>query len=438
MAQNNEARFVDQPNQAKPKRKRALPWFTLLLGCLSCQEAPKGAPQLAETGPNAAVIPAPLLSGSSLVTKPQPSGSSSRPTRSAGTAESRLHTTEPFSIRSPAPEDPGPDSLGNGILLEVLLTWPQQPQRPALFGLDKEELDSALRELQRTISVDLMTYDRMRLSFETRAFPLQQGSTLLARREREGHLLLWPDERSYRAVPRGAVRALLRERRLDATPTVSAEVQEDEAGHRFDLKSERFNLTTGYGKLRLEQVPIEGLGHGGALFCRFLLELISAAPAPEVCRDDWVPVSAHFTTQLGGELILNATGLRRRVELSYRPTLVPPSTARLVTQGLPDASTPVLAKALRQALRRKSEESKLVGLTLKNPSVLGGYALLDKTPIAFLEPRSRRQLDGFQQADYMFSAVTFFGEVLTEPVSIALPAMATLGTPIAVQDAGAP
>jgi hypothetical protein len=339
------------------------------------------------------------------------------------------------------PDDTGPERPASSFVLDAEFSWPARGRKTALHGLTSDEASLVREALRRQVVIDLSAYDRMRLSFESDAFPVPRGSALLARHDKKGHLLVWPDDGSYRVVPDGAVRAFFREHRLDVTPALSPLVEPGKNGHRFDAETEIVELTTAHGRVRLEQLPVQDLGFGGALLCRLLLEFVAASPPSEVCRDDTIPVHAELHFEPAGDLLFSVQTLGSRtdslVATAPRSTVaVPPRRARFVPQGLPPLEPSVLEPNHLRALRAGAADAPTGSLRAKNPSWLTTYVLLDDTPVAVLPPRARHTLSGLREGQYQLSSLTFLGEVLQEPTAVTVPGPARVAKPSARLDAG--
>lgn len=425
---------------AVPAARVAAGLLLAALALLACEDVDEDeAPEPAQTSPNARIVPAPLLSGKSLVNRPQPSAAG---TRGVPTALPVRPPPVPFSITEAPTADTGAERSIPGFVLTASFSWPGRGRKVPLHGLSSDEVTDLRTLLGRNVTVDLTNYDRMRLVFDSDTFPLPFGASLLARHDRKGHLLLWPDERTFRVLPEGALRALFRERRVDVTPALSPLVEPGKTGYRFDSDTEVVHLTTAHGRVRLEQVPVQELGFGGALLCRLLLEFIAASPPSEVCRDDTIPVRAEFSFDPAGELVFSVETLRRKTDVPAGTTvtrsvvLVPPSTARFAQLGLPPLARHLLGEEHVSALRAGPPDGPTVAARAKNPSHVAAYVLLDDTPVAILPPRQKRTVGGLREGRYQLSSLTFFGELLQEPTEVVIPGPLTVAKPGARFDAG--
>lgn len=402
-----------------------------LMSVLGCDDRASDAPEPAETSPNARIVPAPLLSGRSLVSRPRTSATTAR---GAATAVRMRPVPVPFSLTELPPGDGDSEPVAGGLVLTGEFRWPDRGRKTALHDLPSDEAADVRNGLRRTVTVDLSTYDRMRVELLTDAFPLPRGSALLARQDRKGHLLAWPETDNHRVVPEGAVRALLREHRLDVTPALSPLVEPGPNGHRFGSETEIVSLTTAHGKVRLEQLPVEELGYGGALLCRLLLEFIAASAPSEVCREDTVPVHAEFEFEPGGKLSFVVDEPRRKPDTTTVaattavPLAVPPERARFVKQGLPRAPSEVVPSKYLTALRAGPAGGPTGSARVRNRSLLTAYLLLDDMPIAIVPPRRKWTVSGLREGEYQLASVTFFGEVVHEPSRLTIPAGTNSGS----------
>lgn len=413
---------------------RSLLLALVLSSALGCKEPSEDVPEAAETSPNARIVPAPLLSGKSLVAKLSPSVA---PTRAASVAVSAgPRASEPYSLRAPAGFDNDVERSAGGVFLNGEFTWPGRQRKPTFHGLDPELAAIATDAVRRKVAINLSSYDRISLQLESDAFPLERDSVLLARRDREGHLLLWPDQRRFRVVPAGAVRALFREGRLDVTPPMAPVIQPQSDGTRFDGTTHSVQLETVHGRLLLQQLEMPELGFGGGLLCRFLLELIAASAPSEVCRDDAVPTRAEYEFESEARLTFDVRELEYLGEAPTEEVRVPPSRAQFVARDLPLARPIIFSPEVHAALRR-GDGAKDTTLHAKNPGALGSYLLLDDTPLSYLPPRTSRTLTGFRSGEYSLSALSFFGEPLQASRAVAVPGEVSVGVPIPKLDAGA-
>lgn len=410
-----------------------VPLVCLGLLLLGCNEPESNAPGPAQTSPNARIAPAPLLSGKSLVMRPSASAATTLGVASEPTARP---APSPYSMFAAPAGDVALAQAEAGVQLEAEFTWPGRTRAAQLYGLEPDEVTQLRASLARSLTIELTTTDRMRLQLASNGFPFPESTSFLARRDREGYLLLWPDETTFRIVPSSALRALFRERRLDVTPTLAASVEVAKKGSRFELPTEVLKVQTAHGELDLEQGRAAGLGASGGLLCGFLLEFI-AASTEGVCRDDAVPLRAHFKFNPSGELTFSVKTLKRREDSASLPVLVPPPGAQLVRSGLPEREVGLLGGARRSALKPESADP-VVALSLQNPGPLAGYVLIDDTPIAYLGPRAVARLDGFRRGDYPISSLSWFGEPLEPPTPTPLPGRFVAAPPLPMGDAGAP
>src|SRR5205823_6234828 len=123
---------------------------------------------------------------------------------------------------------------------------------------------------------------------------LPPHSELRARTSYYGHVLVWPDQKAYRVVPAGSLRALFAERRPDVAPLLRAVVRPGGGGSVLGHRTVQTELETGLGVLSLEQATLLASAGSGELLCRLLIELVGMDPASEACRPERVPLYAHY------------------------------------------------------------------------------------------------------------------------------------------------
>ena len=405
----------------------------LLLACSERRSTPKTTTQ---PSPNASILPAPLASAAELAAPPV--GQAGTP---AAEPSGRI-SGEPEPPPEPAPADrPLPeDALGArdsaGYTLEAAFRWADVPT-------PSPESTFALRDaLQRTelkLAIDLVSAGRMRLSFESGGFPMPNHTELRARASYYGHLLVWPDQKAYRVLPAGSLRALFAERRADVAPLLRAVMRPAGSGLFLGHRTVQTELETSLGVLSLEQAAIPG-SNAGELLCRFLVELVGAEPANDACRPERVPLYAQYRWTGGGSIVFIATTIGDRKESLSAYVSVPPTGARWAPGELP-AADPMLftveeLSRLKPRSARSAPSGRTVGegLNSSNETNLLEYLLVDGVPVAWLAPRSRQRILGLPAGRYLVSWRDFFGTALTPPATVDSPGFVRVGTPEA--DAG--
>jgi hypothetical protein len=235
------------------------------------------------------------------------------------------------------------------------------------------------------------------------------------------------------------MRALLAERRYDVAPLSNADVvTSPEGGKRIAIKTRKVEVSTRAAKASFEIGKLESLGEGGALLCRWLLELMSAPPQTALCGPDELPMRAELRWTGHGSLGFDVTGVLRRTDLGTTPLLVPPANAELATDPLPSGVAVLLAVPELAALRTGPVD--LVpppalgeGLLVQNGTVQLRMLYLDGVPVAWVGPGARDVIVGLQRGRYVAQWRTFFGDALEPPVTVTSPGVTQLG----VADAGA-
>ena len=96
-----------------------------------------------------------------------------------------------------APRDPG------GFTVQGSFRWADVPALPVGLETSAMAAREASSKLELAITVDLFAAGRMRLTLQSRAFPLPAGTELRARTSYFGHVMVWPDQKSYRVLQIG-------------------------------------------------------------------------------------------------------------------------------------------------------------------------------------------------------------------------------------------
>jgi hypothetical protein len=355
------------------------------------------------------------------------------------TSESAHALGDPEPPPEPAPEDRAlpTDAIGardtSGYTLEGSFRWPDAP--PIAMGPDvSADLKDLAAHLELKITVDLASSGRMRLSFDSKAFPLPVHSELRARSAYYGHVLVWPDATAYRVLPAGSLRALFAEHRADVSPLLRAALRPVGNGSLLGHRTVQTELETSLGVLALEQANVPGAS-GGELLCRLLVELIGAEPANDACRPERVPLSAQYRWAGGGSIAFVATALADRKDQAPTPIAVPPEGARWATGELPASPTGLLPTAELARFRARPMRAAVPnarvteGVTFANETNLVQYLFLDGVPVMWLGPHSREHLQGPPAGRYQVAFRDFFGTAVTPPALVELPAFVRVGIP---------
>ena len=387
-----------------------------------------------ETSPNASIFPAPLA------LTPPPLG---QPAAASATASSRAmeppdgpppaaaRTDQPFEADTLSPKD-----AVVGLYLSGEWRWADLPTPPRTPEVHVEGIHAAQRHTALRWHVTVTEAGRLRVVFDSRAFPLPFGSELRSRADFLGHALVFPNGAEYRVVAPGALRALFNERRLDVTPLTAVDAIAKEPGPpHFGRSVRRWEFRSRMGTLWLDTVKAAEAGNGAALFCRLLVELVAVEPA--VCGRDELPVRAHYTWPSGGVLDFEAGELHGR-ELTPTDLLCPPATAVFAETALPaEASRNVVTKEEMAAFRLRSVDvppaksgGPTDGLLLRNGTDLLRYFVLDGIPVAWLLPGEERLILGPLRGHYHLQGRTFLGDAVDASRLVDVPGRVSMeGTP---------
>jgi hypothetical protein len=266
---------------------------------------------------------------------------------------------------------------------------------------------------------------RMRAVFEARAMPLPLGTALLARVDRYGTLLSWPDGRSYRTLVPGTLRTLMGERRVDAMPAAPGGSPRSEGeGEKLGLKTRKVRLTSPYGSVQLELAPVPEAGEGAQLFCRTLLDIAGIDPSAPTCvsAEPEVVLAADYRWQEGKGVRFEATALNRQPELRSDEMAVPPPRSRSLAADLPALAYPSFFGADELGSFRSA------AATEPNP----------RDPDAPREgpPWSEQLIAGPKNGRYTVQWRSFLGDVVSDSAELDLPARVRFGAPESAPDGG--
>jgi hypothetical protein len=416
--------------------------FALLAFAVACEKPAADPLENATPSPNASILPAPLSSAGqpAAETPVVPGAGSGRPIDSAGKlalSDGGTAIVQPLRADQAVDEDPLTQRELTGITLDgewKLADLPAPPKSPEtnLAGLENARKLTAPR-----MTVDLSSVGRMRVTFESRALPLGEGTEIRARSDRFGHVVVWPSSSRYRVLPPGAVRTVLGERRVDAVPLVRAQSGgKIDGARRAGFATKKWELSTRTGKLLLEQAKIGGAGEGGALFCRFLAEIVAIDPSAAPCSADDVPLRAQFNWPQGGSTVFEVVSVSDRVEFAAERLFVPPSGGEFTMSGLPPASAGIfLTREELTALRLRPVDlgtprpagSPDEGIVLFNGTDSLRYAFLDSIPLAWVLPNREQWVIGPPRGRYLVQWRTFLGDSIEPPAAVDLPARVTVG-----------
>jgi hypothetical protein len=389
--------------------------------------------------PASSVVPHP---GGSL--EPGPLLSASPPPRDGTQAGTLAPPPEPLVVTDVLSRDAAPTKAElTGVLLEARWIWPKLAAPPA--EASEEGLTRARKKTALEQSIGIVSNGRMRVSFRSAGLLFPTGTELLARSDRYGNLLVWPDGTHYRVIVPGALRALFDDRRMDVGPLAKATVTELGEGKRLDFAVRRVELKNSFGTVTLELARIQEAAEGGPLLCRMLIELAGVDPASAVCRSEpasELPLSASYTwaTSSRPEAAPSGVALKRTEaarfevisvtlrdkEANHAP--VPPLAAVARSTGLPGPdSTSLLAKDELASFRAKdavpssAKPGTPPGLLAINSGDRTLYLSVDGVPAAFLAPGGRARLEGLRPGRYQIQWRTLMGEEGSAPLEVEVP-----------------
>jgi hypothetical protein len=309
-----------------------------------------------------------------------------------------------------------------GYALQALLRTGEGPGAPRAPEVSASAIDVARRKTEARIAI-AVSPSRARFVLSG-GFVLPPGTELRARWDSYGHLLRMPGEDSYRVVPPGALRALLGERRLDVAPVSPANAAPaGEGPRRAGLPTRRLEVSTRAAKATIELASLRDAGEGGALVCRWLLDLMSAPPSTAGCASDEVPLHAELRWTTRGALVFDVVSVSRRTDFTAQELAAPPGTLAFTTAPLPAALSDVLVPRAELASLRTAAvdvpppsladaqppppES---GLLLLNGTDELRVAWLDGFAAAWVAPGGRAWLPSLQRGRYALEWRTFLGD----------------------------
>lgn len=243
--------------------------------------APSG-PKSSEQSPNARILPEPLESG-----LPAPEDDESAD-KSQLVVEPR-EPARPLPVNQALSDDTLKRGLATGLEMEFQISWPEA-KRSVLVGTELYDTWPRFQvQLLRELSARPA---RMRWVLQSRVFPFPEKTEIRARADRIGHLVLWPDLRSYRIAPTGSLHALFADRRVDRVPFVEPERVTNGTGSRLGKPTIRSTIATAVGVVSLEFVQVDELPYASELLCTAFLEIARVKASAELCPADHLPV--HF------------------------------------------------------------------------------------------------------------------------------------------------
>lgn len=401
----------------RPRAATALV-FSFAIGC---DRAPGDSPENPSPSPNASILPAPLA-----------------PAVQALPETLRAPTVAvPLRLDQPLDSDPLTARELPGVTLEGEWHYADLPGPPKAVEVNLPGIEAVRKLTALRWTVDIASAGRLRVRFQSRAFPLGSGTELRSRIDGYGHVLVWPSGREYRVLPSGAVRTLLEERRADAIALVQPQMTgQTEGPKRAGRPTERWDLVTRTGRLSMERAKIAAAGEGAILFCRLLSEIIAIDPAAAPCVSEEVPVRAQYTWPNGNGIVFEVSSIADKIEHPTGQLLVPPQGAAFVPAGLPrDATGIFLTRDELAALRTKPIEigqskapgAPAEGLFAVNGTELLRYLYIDGVPVAWVPPFREQHVIGPPKGRYTVQWRTFLGDAIDPPKTVELPARISFG-----------
>jgi hypothetical protein len=392
----------------------------LVVGC----RTPSSSELDAQASPQALATPAPL---------------SSTPAATASTLQASLDAGPPPSSlrfdRALAP-DLAFAKETTGYTIEASFRAIDMPVVPKGPDIATSTIEALRKKTEPHLSIDLGA-GRVR-AIVSGGFVIPAGTELRARSDRYGQLLVSQGGSSYHVLEPGVLRALLGERRFDASPLSGAEVSPKGEGHRLGMRTRKVDLTTRAGKGSFELVKLADAGDSGVVLARMLASLLDAPPSTTIAVEGEVPVRLElvWATATHGGALYEATSVTRRTDLGARELAVPPPGASLATSNLPAHTSEMLISPAEAATIHNGPSSADARgtLILTNGTDETRFAWLDGVPVAWLAPRGRIELPSLPKGHYQLVWRSFFGDVVDPPRTVDVPgAIDASGA-----DAGAP
>jgi hypothetical protein len=291
------------------------------------------------------------------------------------------------------------------------------------FDVNMAGLDAVRKKTELRLAIDL-TASRMRVVLGGGGFLLPADTEIRSRSDRTGHVVVWPGGASYRPLAPGALRALLGERRFDAAPMSTAEVDAtEESGKRIGVRTRRVEVATRAAKATFDVGRLTDLGDGGVLLCRMLLDLMSAPWSSAVCTTDELPMRAELRWMGRGSIAFEVTGVLKKTDMTS--FTVPPGTAAYATNTFPVAGvarvlTPAELAAFRVEVPGAPPQPTGEGLSVVNASEILRVLYIDGVPVAWAAPGARDLLP-LPRGRYVVQWRTFLGDAFDAPVTVSVP-----------------
>jgi hypothetical protein len=329
-----------------------------------------------------------------------------------------------------------------GVVLQAGWLWRDVPKPVEAPHVSEEGIAAAREASSLSWRVEITDNGRLRAVFDSVALPLPAGAQLMARADRYGSFVLWPNGNRFRGIAPGALRTTLGERRVDVTPLSTGKVEEKGEGSRLELPTRKVQLSSPLGRVDLETAKIPEAGRGAPLLCRMMAEIVGVHPSTPACVSPEVVLRADVSWTEGGGVGFEVTSITRRNDLAAADFLVPPPGARYTSSGLPASPAGIFFnRAQLAALRNEAEAPPSPpqpgapgeGFTASNQSDRLLYLLVDGVPVVAPPPWAERYVIGPRHGRYRVQWRTFLGDLVAPAQEVSLPARIVYGA----ADAGA-
>lgn len=244
-------------------------------------------------------------------------------------------------------EEPYSGGPLTGYVAEARIIWPEAERRKSHNRIDYELWPVLRLEFVRE------TRERPALArwvINSPVFALPQGAELRSRVDRLGMLMVWPDQRSYRVVQQGALRAVFEDRRVDKVPFVDVVHTDSGVGTRLGRPTVRMKLVSTLGVAHLELLDLPDLPYASQLFCRQLLEFIRVLGRVEICRKQLLPVRMYVEWAKGGQFLFEMMELGAVSDLASSNFRIPPTLPIFKRGELPPFDQQVFSPRVRAEL----------------------------------------------------------------------------------------
>jgi hypothetical protein len=418
----------------------------LLAQCKQTQSASEVA-DAAAASPQMTLVPAPITSQTTAPTALIARNDGGTP-----------RTATPLRSDLPAPSD----TTGPEAAFELMASF-----RPIEVATPHNHEDGLRKKLEQRARV-VLTPTRLSLSLEGAVVP-EVGSQLRARVDLLGFLVLPKAESHYQVLAPNALRSWLDDGRFDAASPVASEAREGgNLGRKLGYKTRTIELITARGRATIELALVQDSGHGGALLCRVVGELIGT-PSLSECGMDEVPVRAEVHWAHKSDSKVRGASLAPGGNSAPGSSQATNNSGASATAATATAATTAAASYSTsgflidvQKLERRTDLVDLASpppmLVLHRPSAfrhhffLGAGELadvrpgtresgtllienqtaetrmiwLDGLPLLAMEPNSTTALDHLPKGKYPSSTSTFLGDEMMTHGSVEVPGRLTL------------